>query len=279
MAYKSLMSFMSDAELGRSVLKHVAAQSDLWDAHADVLCLGIDRSQAGYYYAGANALLVQESMSRAQADAAEIKSQIMPEFDRLGIRGGVDSGVAQLADLGRAVALRSRFSDLVVLPRPYGEGRGVEAEVMVEAAMFEGGVPVLVVPEETDPMGQPETILLAWNESDEALAAARHALPFLKGAQNVRLVVIDPDPHSPERSDPGGMLAQMLSRHGARCEIDVLGRSLPRISDILARHVMDTNADMLVMGAYGHSRLREALIGGATRDMLEAIPVPVLMAH
>ncbi len=71
----------------------------------------------------------------------------------------------------------------------------------------------------------------------------------------------------------------MLSRHGARCEIDVLSRTMPKISDILNRHATDTGADMVVMGAYGHSRFREAILGGATRYMLEQATIPVLMAH
>ncbi|HAW45742.1 MAG TPA: universal stress protein, partial [Roseovarius sp.] len=83
------------------------------------------------------------------------------------------------------------------------------------------------------------------------------------------VVVIDPPMHGPNRSDPGGLLAQYLSRHGAKTEIDVLSRSLPRVSDVLLRHMTDMDADMVVMGAYGHSRFREAIFGGATRYMLE----------
>ena len=120
---------------------------------------------------------------------------------------------------------------------------------------------------------------MAWNESRESLAAIRAALPFLTAAKLVRICVIDPPEHGPERSDPGGMLSQMLARHGVHCEIDVLSKTLPRVSDVLSRHVVDTDAQMLVMGAYGHSRFREAILGGATRNMLEKAPVPVLMAH
>jgi nucleotide-binding universal stress UspA family protein len=71
----------------------------------------------------------------------------------------------------------------------------------------------------------------------------------------------------------------MLSRHGVSCEIDVLSKSLNRVSDVLNRHITDTGADLLVMGAYGHSRFREAILGGATRNMLEHATVPVFMAH
>ena len=126
---------------------------------------------------------------------------------------------------------------------------------------------------------QPKTVMVAWNESVEALTAIRKALPFLIKAELVRVVVIDPPQHGPERSDPGGMLCQMLARHGVTCEIDVLSRSLSRVSDILNRYAVDTNSDMMVMGAYGHSRFREAILGGATRNMLEQAMIPVFMAH
>lgn len=91
--------------------------------------------------------------------------------------------------------------------------------------------------------------------------------------------MIDPAPHGPERSDPGGPLCQFLVRHGVKAEVTVLARSRPRIADVLAQHAMDIGADMMVMGACGHSRLREAVLGGATRDVLEHTTIQVLMAH
>ena len=114
---------------------------------------------------------------------------------------------------------------------------------------------------------------------NRAPGAARRALPFLKRAELVTITVIDPPAHGPERSDPGGLLCQLLTRHGVKAEVQVLARTLPRISDVLARHCRDINADLLVMGAYGHSRFREAILGGATRNMLEQTEVPVFMAH
>ena len=71
----------------------------------------------------------------------------------------------------------------------------------------------------------------------------------------------------------------MLVRHGVKAEITVLAKTMPRVSDVLLRHARDMNADMIVMGAYGHSRFREAILGGATRNMLENAKIPVLMAH
>ncbi|KUJ79090.1 universal stress protein [Ruegeria profundi] len=279
MAYKSLLTVMTDAKQSGSALAQMVALAGAQDAHAEALCLGVDRSQTGYYYAGANALILQETLSRASAEAEEILTYAKEYLGKTGARWSAESGVAQIADIGRHVAHRARFSDLVILPQPYGEDRGAEAESIIEAAMFEGHAPVLVTPDDVAPFERPGTILLGWNESVEAMRAIRRALPFLIQADLVRIVVIDPPRHGPDRSDPGGMLSQMLARHGVKCEIDVLSKTMARVSDILNRHATDTEADMIVMGAYGHSRFREAILGGATRNMLEQSPVPVFLAH
>lgn len=279
MAYKSLLTVLTDPELPKAALGQMIALAGAQNAHVEALCLGVDRSQTGYYYAGANAMILQESLKRANSDGEEINAAAKAYLGGTDVRWSTEDGVAQIADIGRHVAHRARFSDLVVLQRPYGDDKGAEAEPIVEAAMFEGHAPVLIVPDNAQPVAQPKTVLVAWNESVEAMRAIRRALPFLIAAETVRIVVIDPPTHGPDRSDPGGLLSQMLARHGVRCEIDVLSKTMPRVSDVLNRHAADTEADMIVMGAYGHSRFREAILGGATRNMLENGSVPVFLAH
>ena len=279
MAFKTVLTIATDPDL---VSGTVAQAQDLaagFDAHLDVLCLGVDRTQTGYYYAGANALVLEQTIGRATAEAAALEADVRTMLGGAQLRWSVDHGVAQLADIGRHVAARARFADLVVLPMPYGAGRGIELEPVVEAALFDGQVPVIVVPDAVHPKAQPERVVLGWNESAEALRAVRAALPILQAAQAVHVCVINPPQHGPDRSDPGGALSQFLARHGVKAEIDVLSKTMPRISDVLMRHVRDLDADMVVMGAYGHSRFREAILGGATRNMLEHAGVPVLMAH
>lgn len=279
MSYKSLLTVLTAADTAAPSLAQIAALAEQFGAHADALCLGVDRTQTGYYYAGANAMVLQETLARAREEAEDVQAQADAALKQAGAAYGTDAGVAQIADIGRHVARAARFSDLVVLGQPYGEGKRAEAEPIVESALFEGRAPVLVVPDNAAPLARPKTVLVAWNEGIEAMTAIRRSMPFLQGADLVRIAVIDPPQHGPERSDPGGMLAQMLSRHGVNCEIDVLSKTLPRISDVLNRHAADTAADLIVMGAYGHSRFREAILGGATRNMLEQAAVPVLMAH
>jgi nucleotide-binding universal stress UspA family protein len=224
-------------------------------------------------------MILQESIARAQQEAETVEERVRDILRNSDIRWSTENGVAQLADIGRHVAGRARFSDMVVLPRPYGEGRGVELEPVLESAMFEGHTPVLVVPDDKHEVRAPKKIVLAWNESAEALNAARAALPMLVAAESVHVVVIDPPTHGPNRSDPGGLLSQYIARHGVKAEIDVLSKTMPRVSDVLLRHVADIEADLVVMGAYGKSRFREAILGGATRYMLEQAEVPVFMAH
>lgn len=279
MTYKTILTVLTSQDTAETPLTQAAGVAAAFDGHTDVLCLGVDRTQTGYYYAGANAMVLQETMTRAKEDATALQAYADDYLTKAGVPFASDSGIAQVADMGRHVARMARFSDLVVLGQPYGNGKGVEAEPVVESALFEGRTPVLVVPDDADPVGQPKTVLVAWNESVEAMTSIRKAMPFLTAADLVRIVVIDPPQHGPERSDPGGMLAQMLARHGVKCEIDVLSKTMPRVSDVLIRHAADTEAGMIVMGAYGHSRFREAILGGATRNMLEKATVPIFLAH
>ncbi|MEQ8902126.1 MAG: universal stress protein [Roseovarius sp.] len=279
MTYNSLFTVLTDESLVDETLDHAMAAATEHDAHLDVLCLGVDRSQSGYYYAGASAIVLQETIARAQEESEAIEAKARKVLGGSALRWGVEVGVSQLADLGRHVAARARFSDMVILPQPYAEGRGAELEPVTESALFEGRTPVLVAPKGGTPVPRPARIMLGWNESSEALGAVRAALPLLKRADVVHVVVIDPPSHGPNRSDPGGLLSQYLARHGIKVEIDVLSKTLPRVSDVLLRHAGDMDADMVVMGAYGHSRFREAIFGGATRYMLEQANLPVFMAH
>jgi nucleotide-binding universal stress UspA family protein len=279
MTYKTILTVLTSKDTAETPLSQAVSLTAAFDGHTEALCLSVDRTQTGYYYAGANAMVLQETMTRAKEDASALQTYANDYLQKSGVQFSTDAGIAQIADMGRHVARLARFSDLVVLGQPYGDGKGVEAEPVVEAALFEGRTPVLVVPDDAAPVGQPKTVLVAWNESMEAMTSIRKALPFLVGADLVRIVVIDPPQHGPDRSDPGGMLAQMLTRHGVKCEIDVLSKTMPRVSDVLIRHATDMNADMIVMGAYGHSRFREAILGGATRNMLEKATVPIFLAH
>jgi nucleotide-binding universal stress UspA family protein len=279
MAYKTLATFVTDDAMINPALDAAITMARREDAHLDVCCLGVDHTQPGHFYAGAPAMIYQETLDRAREEAEALEKTVRARLGREEIRWGVESAVVQVGGLTGLVGLRARFSDLVIQAKPYGEGRTADAEAIVEAALFEGQTPVLVLPDSGLGPDLGKRIVVAWNQSDEALSAVRRALPMLIAAEQVDIVIINPPPQGPERSDPGGLLTQMLTRHGVRAEVSVIAKTMPRVSDVLSRYVREHGADMLVMGAYGHSRFREAILGGATRHMLEIAETPVFMAH
>lgn len=277
MAYKTILTVVTDPKAAN--LPAAVDIARAYDAHLDVLCLGIDRTMNEYYYAGAAAIVLPETIGQAQKDAADIRATVESHLKNEDIRWAAEATVAQLGAVSGIVGFRARFADLVVQVHPYKQGGDLDEEAIIEAALFDGHAPVLILPKGYTGAAFGSRVVLAWNQSDEALAAAKAALPLLKQSAVVDITVIDPPKHGPERSDPGGLLSQFLTRHGVKTDISVLARTQPRISEVLGRHVRDLDADLVVMGAYGHSRFREAILGGATRNMLELSEVPVLMAH
>lgn len=282
MAITSILSVLLGTAEVPPMVAAAGALAQRLGAHLDLLALGIDATVDGYVYLGAGAVLAAAEQERATAEVKAIEAAAREAAGRLpaDLRWAVEAGVVMSGALWQTVALRARYADLVVMPRPYGVARALPHEVAIEAALFDGRAPVLVLPEPlTGTAPAARRIVLAWNESAEAMAAVRRALPLLKAADLVSVTVVDPASRGPEAADPGAALCHMLVRHGVPAEVSVLARTTPGVADMLLRHASDLGADLVVMGAYGHSRFREAILGGATRRMLEAATLPVLLAH
>ncbi|MGY9046570.1 MAG: universal stress protein [Rhodobacterales bacterium] len=278
MSYKTILTVLTEEKLGDLTLEHGYALAEAQGAHLDVLCIGVDRTPGGYFRNGSNTMMVQQALSQAAETAEELATHARAWLHDASIAWAVETGSAPLPDVARNVAGRARFADLVVLPKPYGKDHGIELVPVIEGALFEGLTPVMVVPDDTTPMVAPERVVLAWNGSAECLRAVRASLPVLAAAKTVHVVLVDP-PGGPAAMTTDGLLARYLARHAIKVEIDVLAKRGRRVSDILLEHGREVGAEMIVMGAYGHSRFREAILGGATRNMLEQAEVPVLMAH
>lgn len=283
MRYKSVLTIVSEPALAEQAIAVAARLAIANDGHLDVLVIGMDVTQPGYTYIGTGMVMADWSMQQAQEDAkaAEIAARAAIAQLAPGLRWSLDTAIAIGGQLTALIAQKAAYADLVVQPVNRSNGQREIVDAIIEAALFEGRAPVLIVPKEVDveKAVSPRLIVLAWNQSAEALVAAKCALPLLQAAALVDVTVVDPPRAGAERSDPGGALCQFLSRHGVRAEVTVLTRSCPKISEVLAQHAVDRDADLMVMGAYGHSRLREAVLGGATREVLENTQFPVLMAH
>ncbi|MFZ9133887.1 MAG: hypothetical protein ACO21B_11830, partial [Gemmobacter sp.] len=141
----------------------------------DVLSLGIDRTQTGYYFAGATAVMHEETILQAQSEAHALEQEARLILARSGLSWGVEAMVAQSASVSGLVARRSRYADLVILPKPYGKDQYADAPVIPEAAMFHGNVPVIILAQGTDLSATPTRVVIAWNDSPEAMIALRRA--------------------------------------------------------------------------------------------------------
>lgn len=277
MAYKSIFTTWDGQDSSRPALEQAIDLTRTNGGHLNVLCLGLDATVTGLYYAGATPAVLSESIEIARETATRLGNEAEDLLRAEDINWSVRPVVAQSAGIAHVVGAMARFNDLAVLPRPYGKGVLEESVMVLEAVLFDGHCPVLVAP--GAPSAPGKRIVIGWNESAEAMAAVRAALPFIAGSDAVDIAVIDPPRHDEDQADPGSELSKMLARHGAEVTVSVLARTVPKLSEVLLRHAADTGADLIVMGAYGHSRFRESILGGATRDMLEDTTLPVLMAH
>ncbi|PHQ70035.1 MAG: hypothetical protein COB97_05940 [Paracoccus sp.] len=178
MAYKTILTVLTEKRQTPQ-LDAAAALAVREDAHLDILCLGIDHSQAGYYFPGGTPYAFQEAIDSAMEQAESLEQAVRRHLvSAADLRWSVDSAVAQIGGIANLVGMRARFSDLTVLGRPYGGDAPGDAEAVTEAALFEGGCPVLILPDTGLADQPPRRILVAWNQSVEALAAVRRALPF-----------------------------------------------------------------------------------------------------
>lgn len=248
------------------------------EGHLDVLCLGIDRTSAGFYYAGTGPDLMAGEQSRAREEAQARDKEATERLSREEISWTVQPAIAMLGGIGDIVGQMARFSDLTVLPRPYGRSGEDENVAVVEAALLQTRTPVMILPPDCDAVDR-KRIVLPWNESPEALIAAKSMLGWLVDADLVSVAMVAPDRHDADETDPGMRLSVFLDRHGAQVDVAALPLTQPKVADAIYAHATDADADLIVMGGYSRSRFREAILGGTTRDVLKSCPLPVVLAH
>lgn len=183
----------------------------------------------------------------------------------------------QTADL---IINEARAHDLVVLGRPTASAHDHTSTDTAAIVARASARPVLLLPASTDPTVVPgRKIVLAWNASREAQRAISGALPLLQAADTVNLAVVEEKTMraATHGDDPGADIALYLARHGVPVDVSQLACRHHSVAETLCAHLEAQGADLLCMGAYGHSRLREFVLGGTTCEMLQRLPVPTLI--
>ncbi|MEM7566773.1 MAG: universal stress protein, partial [Pseudomonadota bacterium] len=277
MTFKTIMVHAEDSGPGRSLLEEATAFARANGAHLVALVCGIEPPAP---YVGISPGPIDgyiADLERARTDTrAEVK-RIDAFLTRLGgafeVRGAtVQSGLA-----GAEFTRHARYADLAIFPQSNTSGT---LHRLLDTTLLESGKPVLVLPEGAHLKTIGRRVAIAWDAGAEAARAVHYALPLMVGAEDVRVVMVDPHTGlSYHGEEPGADLGTMLARHGLPVSVDALPDEDQRFATIFLRHANDMDADLLVAGAYGHWRMAQVILGGATRDLMRDAKRPLLMAH
>ena len=170
----------------------------------------------------------------------------------------------------------ARRFDISVVGQAQRE-QGATDELIIEGALFESGRPVIVVPYIQKSGLTLERVLVCWDGGRTAARAVADAMPFLTRAKAVDLVIVAEERKNDEVT--GVRMSEHLARHGAKVSVKRIAKGDLSVQDAILSYAADSSADFMVMGGYGHSRLREFILGGVTRSILNSMTVPVLMSH
>jgi nucleotide-binding universal stress UspA family protein len=199
------------------------------------------------------------------------------------LRAGVSGQWIDCADSGaERIRRQARYADLVIAGQDDPDDpEAFIADHFPETLVMTSGRPVLFIPYTGVFPTLGANIMVAWNGSRESARAVHDSMPLLQQAGRVTVVSLNESPGEPgAHSKAGADIALLLTRHGVKAEAAVIdGVGDVPMGDMLLSGASDLGADLIVMGAYGHSRWQELVMGGATRTLLQSMPVPVLMSH
>jgi nucleotide-binding universal stress UspA family protein len=286
MAIRKILLPLTGTEAGEAALATALLIARLWNAHVTALHVRVDaRDVAPLAGEGLSGAMIEEMMSATEKESGDRAHAVRSMFERFvtdhdvsvaEARPGALGATASFASIvGREedlVAQQARLADLTVVPHPEA-AEDISSSDALHAVLFDSGRPVLIAP-----MKAPESIgkriCLAWNGTAESAAAVLGALPWLEHAEAVRILTAEGyqrrGPAAPE-------LAAYLAMHGIHADIATFNPVEKDVGKGLLAAAAHFGADLMAMGAYSHSRLRQLILGGVTRSVLEYSKLPVMM--
>ncbi|AXA91556.1 universal stress protein [Massilia sp. YMA4] len=275
--YKTIVVHVDDKPQMRSRLAVAAGLATRFEAHlVGSAVTGISRGNYLLLGTSPMAALPDSDFDRLVEHGQAQLTAFTREVERLGVASWEQRLIED--DAGHALLLEARYADLIVVSAAAPTRLHLGAS-LPEFVALHGTRPVLVVPEDYPGDAAGGTAVVAWNGSMEATRAVTGALPLLRSARAVKVALINPDETDGLYGEqPGADLATWLARHGVEVEV-VCERSEVGAAPALLGLAREIGAALLVAGAYGHSRYREWISGGATRGLLAGATMPLLLAH
>lgn len=275
MSIETILTLADGSDDGTGPLASAVAIARRFSAHLDVLHVTMDPiDMIPVVSEEASGAMVAKLMETISASVTKRRDAARSAYDRVCALSGLS--VTWREVVGREPAVLQvvgRLADLLVIPRPERASNDPLTETL-DAALFDCGRPVLVLPRGALPPTC-HRVIIAWNGSAQAARAVTASIPFLHMASQIEVVTVG----DIDQQASANALVPYLARHDVKATVHVLEPDNRSIGDALLEAAHRLEADLLVMGAYGHSRLREWVLGGATREVLTSSTLPVLMTH
>ena len=288
MPIRKILLPLTGTAAGEAALSTALITARIWNAHVTALHVRVDsRDVAPLAGEGLSGAMIEEMMSATEKESSDRAHAVHSMFDRFVARHdvlvaearyGATTATASYATVtGREedlVAQQARLADLTVVPHPES-GEDVSSSDALHAVLFDSGRPVLISPR-VAPENIGRRVCIAWNGTAESTSSVQAALPWMRRAEAVRVVAAD----EYQRRGPGAAeVVAYLALHGVNAEVGTFRPVDRGVGAGLLKAARDFNADLLAMGAYSHSRLRQLILGGVTRHVLENADLPVMMSR
>jgi nucleotide-binding universal stress UspA family protein len=280
MTIKDLVVQIDQTPAAQVRLDAALVLAEHYEAHLTALFLIAEpfvRGVSGYHLP---ADIIREHLRHAEAEADAVLAAAGESASGRAIPFEGRREVGPLERLPTILARNARNADLVIVGEPDQAHSGADETVLVETAFMDTGRPALVVPQDGFRALPPRRVIVAWDGSREAARAVHDALPLIRMADDVIILIADAGKQGLRFGhQPGAGVAAHLGRHGITARIKPVQSGGMAIAGLILDQAAQEAADLIVMGGYGHSRLREIMLGGVTRHMLERMTLPVLFAH
>ena len=281
MSYKDLLVGLDSDASAHERIEIAAALAERFAAHL-VGLYPLPMPEAPRHFGYYDPALLNPFFEELRARARDAADKTREVFEHIASLHGVSAEWREIPEGADAdPAVHARYADLAILGQlDPDSGEPDMIRPRPEQVTLASGRPILVVPYAGNFPNLGRRVVIGWNASREAARAVNDAMPLLTAAEIVSILTIDPREGPRAHGElPGADISLHLARHGVKAEIErTVSADLP-VGEALLSRAADLGADLLVMGAYGHSRARELLLGGATRSLLRSMTLPVLMSH
>lgn len=233
-------------------------------------------SEVGFVAGEVNAKTYNMARESAEALAEKTRQRLADA----GLSPDVRIIDTSAASRGKIIAEQARYSDLTIMGGRDSAATTTVATVTFESLLMQSGRPVIVVPVGVPLIAKPKRVVMAWQPSREATRAVHDAMPLLGPGTQLDLLIIEPEKMEQQEGErPGSRIAEKLTRSGLPVRIVAQPKDGRSEGENLLHYMDQTDADLLVMGGYGHSRMRELILGGTTRTVLDGLTRPVFFEH